>query len=171
MRFGKEREELMTKEWSFVSVPKATVNVPTEGKFLFEVQALDAAGTVLAIAKLRQINILPPPVLAAPEFVDFDTKLKKANADGSIKIRWKEIEDASGYIIFLKDSDRKGEDKKFEENSTSLQLTGLNPGKYKIQISTVNERGEQGKFGEVNYIEVPKTSDIAAPKIKTIKVH
>jgi hypothetical protein len=170
IRYARDRAELADKGWNSLLGTKATVKLPTAGAYLFEVQALDEADIVLAASKMREINVKAPPTLAAPEFVDFGSKFMKSNSDGSIKIRWKAVKDASGYILVLKEPDTKAA-KKFEQNSTSLQLTGLNPGQYKIQISTVNNHGEQGELGEVNYIEVPKTSDIAAPKVKSIKVH
>jgi hypothetical protein len=170
IRFGRDKDELQAKPWNVVKGSKASLRMPTEGKFLFEAQALDSTDTILAATKIKQVTILPPPPLEAPEFVDFDNKLKKANTDGSIKVKWREIENALGYVIFLHDPKRQGETK-YEERSTSLQLKGLNPGKYRIQILTVNERGEHGKMSEARYIEVPNTSNIAAPKVNSIKVH
>lgn len=170
LRFAKSVEELDAAEWQTMTMAKTKLSLASDGKYFFEVRGLDKDETVLAVGKMRSIDILPPPPLEAPEFIDFASDIKRAAPDGSIKLKWNEIKEASGYVIVLDHSSSK-EKKKYEEESTSLKLTGLGPGKYKVQISAVNERGEQGKSGEARYIEVPNVSNIAPPKVNSIKVH
>lgn len=169
LRFGHNRSELVDKDWIAVKGTKTTVELPSDGKFVFEVQALDKEELILAATKIREITVLPPPPLDPPMLMDFDEKIRKANADGSIRVRWKQVADAKSYIVKIKEPGSKTE-KIIEESKTGLDLKGLSPGRYQIRVSTVDERGIAGDPSEAKFIEVPKFSDIKAPKVNAIKV-
>ncbi|MGI6607194.1 MAG: fibronectin type III domain-containing protein [Peptococcia bacterium] len=81
--------------------------------------------------------------MSEPDVPDAPTGLElKEEADGRLTITWDEVDEATGYIVYV---EYKAEDKKWEfaRKTCQLKLKGLQAGAtYKVYVTAVNEEGE-----------------------------
>lgn len=142
---------------------KITIDLPSDDVYKFKITAFSNKNQIIAASKSLIVNVSPPPILPPPKVLGFKDNIKYAKANGSIKVTWKNIQDAKSYNIKLKHKKSgKIRDRKSKKNSIKFKL--LEPGEYSLEIASVNSIGQAGEFSESKTIKVPEVSNIKAPK-------
>jgi hypothetical protein len=144
-------------------------DLPKDGVYTADVEAVDSHGVVLARTAKREIKVTAAPLLPAPVFAKTLPEQILANGSGSATVEWQEVQGASKYVISVKSADGK-ETKEYSFDSLAGQVRGLMPGEYKVALKTVDTHGRPGPEGEERPLKVPNQSDVKAPKFKGIKV-
>ena len=148
---------------------RSKIEVPEDGNYFVEVEALDAKGFALARTARRNLRILPAPLLPAPQFAEATPEEIKASGRGQARVVWQEVQGANQYIMVVTDP-KTGKAKEYKFNGIAGKLRGLMPGDYNVSLKSVDEFGRPGPAGEERVLRVPATSDVRAPKVKGFKV-
>jgi hypothetical protein len=158
--YSKEFKEAGTFYWKVAGRFGNSVVSSRLGSFSIQAKEKVAEVEVPAVAKIEP---LPAPVLA-----NVGTRLR-ARADGSMLLRWQDVEGAEKYAVVVIDMTS---NKTWQQESTSnkLLLTKLMPGKYEVKIGTFNKNSELGPFGSSKILEVPKEGLLRAPSVVDIQV-
>ncbi|MCC6277939.1 MAG: FecR domain-containing protein [Oligoflexia bacterium] len=147
----------------------ATVEVPTDGKYLVRAIALDANGKPVAQTDFRKINVIQRPLLPAPNFQERMPASLVATKKGAVGIGWTTVKGAKQTAVILKAPDGKVmKTDKFDGSQGTL--TGLLPGQYQVSLASVDESGRMGPAGQARELRVPDTSDVRAPGFKKLKI-
>lgn len=170
VRIGAAGEQKSADQWLLVDTPRASIQVPADGLYEGEVEALNSQGDVVARSTLKQFSIKSKPLLPAPQFAANLPEVLKADRKGMTQLAWSEVKGAVKYKVWVRTHDGKEVLTTTNADRTIASLQKLKPGRYKISLSSVDEHQRPGPEGEARTIEVPDTSDIRAPKIKQFKV-
>lgn len=167
-RVALDKETITQKEWKKSTQPNFNTELDSDGAKQVEVQALNKNQEVVAKSTIRNISVLRKPLLPAPIFVTQGEKIE-AQKNGSAKVEWKSIDGAKQYVMTVKDP--KGSlVKEVKVNETTGVVRNLMPGDYKVQLQTIDQYGRTGPVGETKNVVVPQTSDVAAPKVRALKI-
>ncbi|MCB0361214.1 MAG: FecR domain-containing protein [Bdellovibrionales bacterium] len=168
-RLAYSEDQLQKSNWKTVDVPQIRQFVEQGGEVYVEVEALNSNNKPIARSSTKMFKLSPKPLLPGPNFAAELPDVLKANRKGDLAIKWDPVEGAQKYQLLLKNEQGKIVKKEILE-STSSQFEKLRPGQYEVSLQSLDEHNRLGPVGNVRKLEVPKTSDIAAPKIKTIQV-
>ena len=126
-----------------------------DGGYYYEVQGLNSAGVVIAASAPLRVDVKAKPELEPPEWQGGKPTLM-ASADGSIVIKWKQVEGATQYGIYLSASNgEKGREFKSQQNSYVLR--DLMPGKYELKLRSHGQTSKPGPFGKSRTVDRKST--------------
>ncbi len=152
-----------------VSRNSYSVLLEKPGKYKIRVLAYDQFNKLISRSNTEDILIslakqLDPPEIILPKNKDF----LRAPV-GSIRIQVKETENIKKYGIRIKDL-RGATVFKKSSKQRSFQIDKLLPGKYNVEPIGIDNFDRKTEYGEGVELVVPEKSNIAAPKLKKIKV-
>ncbi len=170
IRTSKSRAPASEVEWKATTETKVTQILEGPGLYFINVESLDAQGRVLARSPQRTLQLEMAPLLEPPEFVASMPESIATRADGSCSLAWNEVNEAKGYSVDIQNVD--GESvQSVKVDSTEYDVKGLTSGQYRVSLRSIDSFGRAGKAGEKRTLSVPEFSSVAAPKIKSVKVH
>lgn len=143
---------------------KASVELPTDGKWSFSVTGADNRGNVLVKADPLVISIKTLR-LDTPSLLDVVDHQIIAKEKVKLVLRWKATKDAKVYETLLT-SKMTGKTTRKEQEETSYEIEDLEPGDYEFKFQAKNDR-TKSEFSEIYSIKI-KPVELSAPKIKKI---
>ena len=150
---------------------QTAIKIPLEkaGKYWAVIEAYDKEGHLLGKSEPKIFEAQLTPLLPPPEFLPAGEELKADNR-GRVDLKWNKIDGAKEYLVSFSDSEgKKLKEARFPNNSTSM--VNLLPGKYSLEILSVDQKGRPGQRAPARALTVPDTSGLQAPKLKKIKVN
>lgn len=164
-----EGSDMDSEKWKVTTTTDLRTYVDTEGTWQILVEALNDKNQTVAKSSVKEVNVTPKPLLPSPNFASELPEVLKANRKGDLSLRWDPVNGAQKYKLMLKNNKGK-KVKEMTLTSTNSDLTRLAPGDYQVFLQSVDEHGRNGPVSTGRTLQVPKTSDIKAPKLKTIQV-
>ncbi|MCB0341110.1 MAG: hypothetical protein H6626_05525 [Pseudobdellovibrionaceae bacterium] len=156
-------------KWIKTDKPYIRKYVNGNGTFDVEVEALDDNGQVIARSSVKQIVVKEKPLLPPPSFAKNIPEVIKSDKSGNLDVQWLPVDGAESYQVILQSPDGKVlQEKKVTRSLASLNK--LKPGNYKVSVKAIDKHNRPSKAGDTKEVNVPKVSNIAAPKIRNIKV-
>lgn len=146
------------------------VEVPTDGDYTAEVEALNAANQVIARSVAQKLTVEPAPLLPAPQFVSSLPLVLTASNSGRASLNWQKIDGAQKYVVILRSKDQAAPSRELAFTNASAELVNLMPGEYEVALKAIDQHGRVGPVGEARTLTVPQTSGVKAPKLKGVKV-
>lgn len=170
-RYRVSPEALAIEEtpWSNTKQTQFDVNVKEDGRYTAIVEAINGKGQAIAQSEVKIFHVKRLPLLPPPQWLSGTPETFKSDGKGNLSFSWEEVEGAKQYMLILENP--KGEvvdTRSVTKNSASLNR--LKPGQYQVKLRAVDSYRRPSSEGQPKKIEVPNTSDIAAPKIKAMKV-
>lgn len=143
--------------------------LPQSGRWLASVEGLDSAGNRVSKSEVREFQLSPLPLIAAPLLLPLEGEFK-STPRGDLKLEWAPVAGAVEYWVVLKNSDGKDlQSKKVSKNNMSLD--DLMPGSYELELYAKDEFGRKSQAGSSRKLVVPESSGLSAPKLRRIKVN
>lgn len=168
-KFAKKGEDLAQVPWSTISSQQILLNLPENGPYLFQAEAIDSSSKSVARTTVREILVEQAPLLPAPIYAKEVPEEIKAKKNGSAEVAWQSVEGAQHYLIEVKNATgSKVREVKAQRGPASIP--NLLPGNYKLSLRSVDQSGRVGPAGEERPLEVPNSSDVKAPKFKGLKI-
>lgn len=168
-RLSDSQEKLNLSPWVPTQNPEIRRFLEQDGIFFVEVEAINSRGQSVAKSLVKTVKVAPKPLLPGPQFASELPEILKASRKGDLSLRWDPVQGAQKYQLNLKDVNGKTIKKEIVK-STGSEFNRLQPGQYEVSVQSLDEHDRLGPPGSVKKIEVPRVSDIAAPKIKGIQV-
>lgn len=168
-RVVEEALNLNEAQWTAVKQERLEASLPKDGAYQAIVEALDVKGTTIALSDVRVIKVKRAPLLPPPKWLADSPEIIKSDAKGNVAIGWQPVDGASNYLLSVETPDGKVVQEKQISNS-NVSLARMKPGQYQLRVKSVDGQKRSGPFGAPKSLTVPNTSDIQAPKIKTMKV-
>ena len=168
-RVAPEGMKLSEAKWKLTQKPQVQQYMEREGNWQVQVEALDTKNRPIARSTVKTVTVTPKPLLPSPNFADNLPEVLKANRKGNLSLQWDPVDGAKKYKVILKNKPGKVVKSK-TLTSTNLKLNRLKPGDYQVFIHAVDKHNRTGPEGLGRKLEVPRTSNIKAPKLKTIQV-
>jgi hypothetical protein len=168
-RLSDAEETLNLSSWVPTQLPEIRKFLEKDGEFYIEVEAINSHGQSVARSSKKTVKVTPKPLLPGPQFASELPDILKASRKGDLSLKWDPVQGAQKYQLNLKSVNGKTIKKEIVE-STGSQLNRLQPGQYEVSVQSLDEHDRPGPPGSSKKIEVPRVSDIAAPKIKGIQV-
>lgn len=173
---GQNNESILKQQ---VQLNLLKANIPTPGKFIAYVEALDKNGESLGKLPPKTIEISEFPLPKAPVFYNNDLK-KNAQSNkvyfenGIVNLQWNYQPIVKEYEVEL-NSSREAENQKLVFNRNVFEYkgksgTGLTPGQYQIKITPIDQHNRRGPSSESFEFEVPKSTSLSAPKLKNLNI-
>lgn len=139
------------------------------GRYIASVEAYDSTGAVIGKLAEKGFSIEEKPRPRAPQIIPSKGDLL-AEKDGQFLVQWEKIEDSKKYQLLVKSAEGKTlTDTYYEKNNAKLK--NLLPGKYSIQVNSIDEFGRPSLNAETRTLMVPDISRVKAPTLKKIKVN
>lgn len=168
-RMAPQGSDIETAKWNLTDKPGIRQYVDDQGSWNVLVEALNDKNQTIAKSSLKQVSVNPKPLLASPSFASELPEVLKASRKGDMSLRWDPVSGAQKYRLTLVNS--KGKTiRKETVSSTATDLTRLEPGDYQVYLQSLDEHNRVGPESARRTLQVPRTSDIKAPKLKTIQV-
>jgi hypothetical protein len=164
-----EGEGLENENWQNTKQTLFESSVPAEGRYLAQIEALNAKGSILGQSDVKTFVVKHRPLLPAPQWSATTPEVLKGDGKGNLSFAWEQVEGAERYLMILESLDGKVVDKR-EVSRTTASLNRLHPGEYNVRLQAIDGLKRPGPPGEKRKVEVPEKSDIRAPKIKAMKV-
>lgn len=143
--------------------------LPQGGRWLASVEGLDSAGNRVSRSEIREFQLHPLPLIAAPLFLPLEGDFK-SSPRGDLKLEWAPVAGAIEYGVVLRDAAGKEiQSRKVSKNT--LSLDNLMPGSYELELYAKDEHGRKSQPGANRRLVVPDTSGLSAPKLRRIKVN
>ncbi len=168
LRSASNKGALASAPWVTTDKPSLVVNHEHDGSNYYEAQGLAANGAVLAVTSPLRVEVKAKPELDPPILQSSKATLV-ATADGSLALKWKEVDGATAYGIELT-AEGGDKTKEFKSSQTSYVLRDLLPGKYELKLRSQSQ-AKPGRFGKSRRVIVPNVSDVPPPVLSVIKVH
>lgn len=168
-RLSDAEEKLNLSSWVPTQNPEIRKYLDKDGTFFVEVEALNSHGQSVAKSSKKNVKVTPKPLLPGPQFASELPEILKASRKGDLSLKWDPVQGAQKYQLNLKNVNGKTIKKEIVE-STGSELNRLQPGQYEVSVQSLDEHDRPGPPGSTKKIEVPRVSNIAAPKIKGIQV-
>lgn len=143
--------------------------LPQGGRWLASVEGLDSAGNRVSKSQVREFQLSPLPLLAAPVFIPLEGDFK-SNPRGDLKLEWSPIAGAVDYSLILKNSEGQELQNK-NTTKNSMFLDGLMPGTYQLEVFAKDEFGRKSLGAPARKLVVPEGSGLSAPKLRRVKVN
>jgi hypothetical protein len=168
-RVAEEGTALETINWKTTGQEGFEVPVPKDGTYQAVVEALDSKGKTVAASDVKMFKVTHAPLLPAPRWLTNTPEMIRSDAKGNVSFGWEPVDGARNYLMILETDDGKViEEKEIQRSSASLSQ--MKPGRYQVRLRSVDSHKRAGPDSERRKLAVPSTSDIQAPKIKTMKV-
>lgn len=149
--------------------PKQRIVLPQAGRYRVAVDALGKDGEVIGKSSERIVSIQVTPLLKSPQILPLNVELR-AREDGRSEVKWESISGAKEYVLVVKSSEGKElMRKKYANTGTSLK--NLMPGKYLVQVLSVDEYGRNSEELTARTLLVPEFSNVRAPTNFKVKVN
>lgn len=155
--------------WVNTKQTQFEANLPSDGKYQVQVEAVNAKGTLLGQSDVKTFYVHHRPLLPAPQWASSTPEVLKGDGKGNLHLGWEQVEGAQRYLMVLESPDGKVVDKR-EISRNTASLNRLKPGQYEVHLQAIDELKRPGASSETRKVEVPEKSDIRAPKIKAMKV-
>lgn len=143
--------------------------VAGEGEYVTFVEALNDKAQTVAQSDGKTFNVKKFLLLPAPNWAQNTPETLQTDAKGNLSFAWEQVNGADHYIMSLEDGNGKTVEKR-KVTRTTASVNRLRPGQYKVLLRTVDSQKRIGDKVNTKPLVVPDTSDINAPKIKSIKV-
>ncbi len=144
--------------------------LPRTGRYIASIEAYDDEGDLIGNSEVRTFDVAVLPLLPAPSLMPNDGSEFLARPDGSLGIKWDELNGAKNYQILIRDSLGKIVNE-YSSETANYKLTNLMPGSYTVQIGATDSFGRRGELSVKRSLVVPDKSEVKAPKLKKIKVN
>lgn len=168
-KMADDDQELESATWKPTNKPEIREYVKEAGSFKVQIEALNDKGQTVAKSTVKEVTVRPKPLLPGPQFAPDLPDILQANRKGDLSLKWDPVNGAQKYHLVLKN--KAGKVIKQETVATpSLELQRLSPGDYQLFVQTIDEHNRPGPLSSAKSVQVPRTSDIKAPKLKTIQV-
>ncbi len=125
---------------------KATIELPTDGKWSFALSGMDDKGNMLVKADQLLLSIKTLR-LETPALLDVVDHQIIAKEKAKIELRWKPVKDAKVYQLVLT-SKMTGKVTHKEQEETIYELEDLEPGDYELKFLAKNDK-IKGEFSEI----------------------
>jgi len=170
-RFHVESGDFAGGETPWQSTKQNQFDIPlkADGQYQAVVEALNAAGQVIAQSDPKLFTVQRRPLLPAPQWTQNTPDILKSDAKGNLSFGWEQVEGAQHYLMILENDEGQIVEKK-EIARTTASFTRLTPGQYKVRLKSVDTLRRPGEESSSKKLIVPSISDIQAPKIKNMKV-
>ncbi len=155
--------------WKTTSQTQFATVIPREGQYQAVVEALNSQGHTVAKSDPKTFIVKRMPLLAPPRWKSDTPEVLQTDAKGNISFDWDPVEGAKNYHLILQNSQGQILQQKKVQRTTA-SVTNLKPGQYHIRIQSIDSFSRIGPEGPSKKLNVPKPSDIRAPRIKTLKV-
>ncbi|MCB9072246.1 MAG: hypothetical protein H6623_01395 [Bdellovibrionaceae bacterium] len=166
--FVKPKEGTEELAWKSTKETSVESEIPNEGNYIIQVQALNNSEQIIAESDLRTIMVKKFSLLPAPKWANNTPETFEADAKGNLQLAWQNVEGADHYIMIIENEGKIVQKKKVDR--TLASLSRLKPGKYKVHLKSVDRLKREGNEMSSKELIVPQNSDIGAPRIKSIKV-
>lgn len=153
-----------------VAVEKAVVEIPADGEYFAEVEALSKTGETLARTTRKRLQVKAAALLPAPTFAQNTPPEIMASGSGNAKVAWSPVQGATKYMVILKSKSGQEPARELAFDKGAGDLSNLMPGEYSVTLKSVDRYGRSGPEGETRPLKVPATSAVKAPKFKGYKV-
>jgi len=152
----------------FVKISETEFKVPVEkpGRYLASIEAVDEYSQKLATTQ-KTIISQELPFLPKPDW-DLETTTHQAAPNGSYQTQWVPVESATQYKLILRNKDGKVI-KEWVQQKTSMKLNGMLPGEYSLSLSAVDQYQRVSPNSVMKSVIVSETSEILAPRLKTLR--
>lgn len=151
-----------------VSEKKLVTPLPSPGRWIASVEALDQKGNTLSKSENRGFDLAVLPLIPAPLLLPEVGDLKASNR-GDIELKWRGPAGAKNYTLNVKNAAGKSVTNR-KLTSTSMALTDLMPGRYQVEVGATDEYGRTSEPAPPRRLLVPDNSGLSAPKMKRIEV-
>lgn len=156
-------------EWKSTTQERFELPVPKDGKYQALVEAVDAKGKTLAASDVKTFIVTRAPLLPPPRWLTGTPEVIKSDTKGNVSLGWEPVDGAKKYLMILETEDGKLIEEK-EIPRSPASLSRMKPGRYQVRLKSIDGQKRAGPDSERRKLTVPNTSDIQAPKIKTMKV-
>lgn len=167
-RFRVQGATASNDEWDSTTDNFLEKELPSEGNYTAFVEAVNERGQIIAqsggkAVTIKKFLLLPPPAWATniPETLQTDAK-------GNLSFAWEPVAGAEEYVMVLEDFN--GKKTQSRVRRTTASVSRLTPGQYKVHLRSVDSQKRVGDKASTKALVVPATSDINAPKFKSMKV-
>ncbi|MGZ3723239.1 MAG: hypothetical protein ACXVA9_09930 [Bdellovibrionales bacterium] len=164
-----EEQGIENGNWQNTKQALFDIPVPAEGKYLAQIEALNAKGALLGQSDVKAFVVKHRPLLPAPQWASTTPEVLKGDGKGNLTFGWEQVEGAQRYLMILESPDGQVVDKR-EVSRNTASLNRLKPGEYQVHLQAIDGLKRPGTSGEKRKVQVPSLSDIRAPKIKAMKV-
>ncbi len=164
-----QEKDLPQSTWLKIDQPAIRSSLPSEGLWWVEVEALNNKNQSIAKSSIKQIKITPKPLLPGPQFASELPETLKASRKGDLNLKWDPVPGAKKYQVQLRSPAGKLIKSDTVDSNVS-QMDRLKPGQYEVSLQSIDEHNRPGPVNTPRKLEVPKVSDIAAPKIKAFQI-
>lgn len=169
IRIVEDGLDINEANWRLVKQERFEGNIPKDGPYQAVVEALNNKGDTIAISDVKVVKVKRAPLLPPPKWLADLPEVIKSDAKGNVSFGWQPVDGAQNYLLTVETPDGKVvQEKQLSHNNTSL--VRMKPGQYQVRIKSMDRQKRSGPFGSPKALTVPSTSDIQAPKIKTMKV-
>lgn len=143
--------------------------LPSEGEYTAYVEALNERGQTIAASEGKTFQLKKFLLLPAPNWSQNTPENLQSDAKGNLSFAWEPVTGADHYIMVLEEDSGKVIEKR-KITRTTASFSRLRPGNYKVHLKSVDTQKRPGDKAASKALVVPATSDINAPKIKSMKV-
>ncbi|RME17284.1 MAG: hypothetical protein D6797_02845 [Bdellovibrio sp.] len=159
----------LTEDTPWIYTKKTLIKkwVDEPGEYEALVEALNDQKKVIARSSVKIIDVQERPLLPSPE-MNMPVQIR-SNKRGDVTLKWKPVKGAQFYEVLLKNKEGKVV-KKARAKRAVASLRRLRPGTYSVSVKAVDQYQRASAESEARKLLVPKVSNIAAPKLKNIKV-
>ncbi|MEK6554712.1 MAG: hypothetical protein AABZ31_05700, partial [Bdellovibrionota bacterium] len=148
---------------------KLQVELPKNGEYYAEVEAIDQSNKVVARSARKKIEVQPAPLLPPPQFAQSTPERMTASNSGGAQLDWEKVDGATQYIVSVKNKEGV-QTREVASAQDAAELRGLMPGEYKVTLKSIDKFGRPGPESEPRELSVPSTSGVRAPKLRGVKV-
>jgi len=168
-RFAAQGEALDQAPWQVTKATLVEVAVPADGTYVAEIESVDSQGQALSRSETKTHLVKRKPLLPAPKWSVQAPEIWKADGKGNLSFSWQAVDGATRYLMILENESGTPVEQR-EITRTTASVTRLKPGQYHLKLKSVDAFKRTSEETASKRLEVPQTSDIRAPKIKTMKV-
>jgi hypothetical protein len=143
-----------------------SINLKKFGDYRLKILAFNKQGEEIYASNnmsfsLKETPLIGPVLHSYQDLVSTDGK-------GNITLKWKELDEASGYeIIIFKETEKIST---FGSKKNEIALTSLLPGSLTVTITPIDKWKRKGISSEEIRLRVPDVSSIRAPSGKRVKI-
>lgn len=167
-RYRVQRGTQANEEWDITSETTFEKELPAEDTYTAFVEAVNERGQVVAQSDGKTVTIKKFLLLPPPNWTSTTPETLQTDAKGNLSFAWEAVPGAQEYVMVVEDF--QGKKTQSRVRRTTASVTRLTPGQYKVHLRSVDSQKRVGDRATSKSLVVPATSDINAPKFKSMKV-
>ncbi len=155
-------------DWSTTEESSIEKELPAEGQYTAFVEAVNERGQVIAQSEGKAVTVKKFLLLPPPNWSSNTPETLQTDAKGNLSFAWEPVSGAEEYVMVIEDFSGKKTQQRLRR--TTASVSKLTPGQYKVHLRSVDSKKRVGDKANTKALVVPATSDINAPKFKSMKV-